>query len=242
MSDLPRFLLFVEATPETDAAPGRWRFSLEGIETDLHLEADDPEPGAGLPRLELLALVRGLEALDQPSRVTLVTSSRTLGRGLRTGLTAWRESDWQWERFGEMTPIKDADLWQRVDAALKFHQISSRTFRLDTAHAPGPPHRSSVPRRIDLRDDSDADRVDEFGSAELTSAERPLFESNDDASGATNDRTNDTVAPSRRRAAKAKADVDAADDDDSATVERGPVPAPRFSRRGGRRTRYVGAG
>ncbi len=233
MSDLPRFLLFVEGTPETDAAPGRWRFSIEGIETDLHLEADDSEPGVGLPRLELLALVRGLEALDQPSRVTLVTSSRTLGRGLRTGLTAWREADWQWERFGEMTPIKDADLWQRVDAALKFHQISSRTFRLDTAHAPAPPHRSSVPRRIDLRDDPDADRFDDLDSDELASAERILFDASDDTGI-------DAVAPTRRRAVKANDDEAVADD--RATVERGPVPAPRFSRRGGRRTRYVGAG
>ncbi len=97
----------------------------------MEAEAADEEPGTPADRLELLAIVRGLEALDQPSRVTLFTASRYVARGLRFGLESWRESDWQWERFGQMQPVKNADLWQRIDQAMRFHQVDVRTPRYD---------------------------------------------------------------------------------------------------------------
>ena len=98
------------------------------------LEAFDEEPGVQGERLELLAVIRGLEALDQPSRVTLVTSSRGVSRGLRFGLAEWRTNNWQWERFGRRVPVKNHDLWQRVDRALQFHRVECRTWRIDQAH------------------------------------------------------------------------------------------------------------
>jgi ribonuclease HI len=77
-------------------------------------------------RAALLAVVRGLEALEQPSRVTLVTTSRYVARGLQFGLSEWRETDYCWEHFGSVQPIRNADLWRRVDHAMQFHQISCR--------------------------------------------------------------------------------------------------------------------
>ena len=68
-------------------------------------------------------MVRGLEAIDRPARVTLLTGSRYVSRGIRRQLSQWREDNWQWERFGEFVPIRDHDLWQRVDHALQFHQV-----------------------------------------------------------------------------------------------------------------------
>ena len=115
-------------------ATGRWHFHLESFDGDTVLEASDEEPGVQGERLELLALIRGLEALDQPSRVTLVTSSRGVSRGLRFGLAEWRTNNWQWERFGRRVPVKNHDLWQRVDRALKFHHVECRTWRIDQAH------------------------------------------------------------------------------------------------------------
>lgn len=144
----PHFLLFSEtSTTARDVAAnvGQWRFRLESVDGSDELEAADDEPELDGARLELLAVVRGLEALDQPSRVTLVTSSQYVSRGLRFGLDAWRRNDWQWERFGEMTPVSDRDLWQRVDRALNYHQVECRTWRIDTAHAPS---RAASPRVI----------------------------------------------------------------------------------------------
>ena len=83
-------------------------------------------------RLELLAVVRGLEALDQPSRVTLVTPSKYVHRGLLYGLEEWRTNGWSWEHFGQMVPVKNRDLWQRLDRALGFHELEFQPWRLDT--------------------------------------------------------------------------------------------------------------
>ncbi|MEZ6112887.1 MAG: RNase H family protein [Pirellulaceae bacterium] len=137
----PHFLLFSESRcttrdhddPEHDA--GQWRFVLESIDGREKLEAADDEPDTQGDRLELLAVVRGLEALDQPSRVTLITQSRYVSRGIRFGLAEWRAADWQWERFGEMTPVKHDDLWRRVDQALKFHQVECRTWKFESQDA-----------------------------------------------------------------------------------------------------------
>ena len=133
----PHFLLFSEsgASPESsEEHVGQWRFRLESVDGTDKLEAAEDEPHLDGQRLELLAVVRGLEALDQPSRVTLVTSSRYVSRGLRFGLDAWRGNDWKWERYGKMTPVNDRDLWRRVDRALQYHSVECRTWRFDAAH------------------------------------------------------------------------------------------------------------
>jgi hypothetical protein len=70
--------------------------------------------------------LRGLEALEQPSRVTLMTGSRYVFRGLRYGLTEWRENNFSWEHFGSVQPIRNADLWKRIDRTLGYHQVQCR--------------------------------------------------------------------------------------------------------------------
>ena len=125
----PHFLLYSEAAAAADsqqALPGRWRFVLRNEAGETALQAADDEDGATPERLELLAIVRALESLDQPSRVTLVTASRNVRRGLTYGLPLWRESAWQWERFGQMTPVKNGDLWRRIDRALAIHALDCR--------------------------------------------------------------------------------------------------------------------
>ena len=128
----PHFLLFSEARGKD--LQGQWRFVLQAADGSATLEASDIEPEVGGERLELLAVVRGLEALDQPSHVTLFTPSRYVNRGIAYGLDEWRRDDWTWESFGEMVPVKNRDLWQRLDRALSFHQIEFRGYRFDPAH------------------------------------------------------------------------------------------------------------
>lgn len=129
----PHYLLFSESCRKS--SQGQWRFVLQSIDGTDQFEAADEEPNAQGERLELLAVVRGLEALAQPSRVTLVTPSKYVNRGLTYGLEEWRANDWQWEHYGEMVPVKNRDLWKRVDHALAFHDLECRTWRFDLPHA-----------------------------------------------------------------------------------------------------------
>ncbi len=138
----PHFVLFSESTaspdqpskPADDASRGSaryWHFHLRTADGSVKLDVCDEETGASDERLALLAVVRGLEAIPEPARVTLVTANGSIRRGLRFGLDNWRDNQWQWERFGRMTPIKNSDLWQRVDRALQFHEVDCRSAQPD---------------------------------------------------------------------------------------------------------------
>lgn len=135
-STAPHYLLFTQAydSPAPNRSGGSWKFVLEEIGTDFRIEEGDTEPTVRGERLQLLAVIRGLEAIEQPSRVTLVTPSKFVGRGIRSGLRQWKANDWQWERFGEKLPINHVKLWQRIDAALQIHQISCRIWQFDVPH------------------------------------------------------------------------------------------------------------
>jgi hypothetical protein len=105
-----------------------------------------------------------LEALDQPSRVTVVTPSRYVRQGLQRGLAEWRERDWCWERFGELVPVKHLDLWRRVDQALKFHQVECRKWRPD-------PRGGASPRAVKWRFDAPHDAGGQAAHALQTTRE-----------------------------------------------------------------------
>jgi len=139
----PHFLLFSESSRQR--SQGQWRFVLQSLDGSEQLEAADAEPNAQGERLELLAVVRGLEALGQPSRVTLVTPSKYVNRGIAYGLSEWRSNGWQWEHFGQMVPVKNRDLWQRVDRALEYHQLECRTWRFDLPHLGSDEPRETAP-------------------------------------------------------------------------------------------------
>ena len=109
----PHFFLFSQANRGNNR--DEWTFVLKAADGSATLRAADAEPDAHGERLELLAVVRGLEALDQPSRVTLVTPSRYVKGGINYGLPEWGRNGWKWEHFGEMVPVKNRDLWQRLD-------------------------------------------------------------------------------------------------------------------------------
>jgi ribonuclease HI len=143
----PHFLLYVEASGVHSGVP-RWKFVLQSVGSEDQFSAGDVEYEARTGRLELLAVVRGLEALDQPSRVTLVTRSRYVARGIRRELGHWRSSRWRWERFGQLVPIRDYDLWQRVDRALQFHDVSCVRWPFSAEPAPSAVFKSASDHQL----------------------------------------------------------------------------------------------
>lgn len=121
-NSVPHYRLFCYADAEN--RPGYWRFLFREEGGDIVLDREDLEPDIRGARLELLTLVRALESLDHPAEITLAGGSRYLREGLRFGIRQWKENDWLWECFGRMIPVRNADLWQRVDCALSFHRVS----------------------------------------------------------------------------------------------------------------------
>ena len=71
-------------------------------------------------RMELMAAISALEALKRPCRVDLHTDSQYLRNGIMTWIGKWKRNGW---RTADKKPVKNVDLWQRLDAALGQHQI-----------------------------------------------------------------------------------------------------------------------
>jgi len=139
---LPHYLLYSQSAAAEE--PGRWRFALHLPNGQQKLAVSDVEPNVAGQRLELLSVVRGLEALDQPCRVTLMTPSTYVREGIRYGLEEWAANDWRWESFGRMVPVANDDLWRRVARAMQFHRVECVIWRVDGPHSAwaGGPHRA----------------------------------------------------------------------------------------------------
>ncbi len=133
----PHYLLLTETEDNftNDGREGRWRFVLESMHDNAErVEVSERESELCGERLQLLAVVRGVEALEQPSKLTLITSSAYVGKRIRKGFDSWIENDWRWESFGVLKPVKDVDLWKRVYAAMQIHSIECRLWQFGNQH------------------------------------------------------------------------------------------------------------
>lgn len=71
-------------------------------------------------RMELMAAIQGLEALSRGCAVTLVTDSKYVKNGITEWMANWKRNGW---RTAAKKPVKNTDLWQRLDEAVKGHDI-----------------------------------------------------------------------------------------------------------------------
>ena len=84
------------------------------------------EPATTNNRMELLAAISALEALKRPMAVRLFTDSDYLRQGITTWLPAWKKRGW---RTADRKPVKNQDLWQRLEQALARHRVEWRWVR-----------------------------------------------------------------------------------------------------------------
>jgi ribonuclease HI len=71
-------------------------------------------------RMELMAAIRALESLKRPCRVRLTTDSQYVQKGITEWMVNWKRNGW---KTAAKKPVKNADLWQRLDTAISGHQI-----------------------------------------------------------------------------------------------------------------------
>ena len=72
-------------------------------------------------RMELTAAIKALEALDRPATVDLYTDSQYLRSGITEWIAKWKKNGW---RTSDRKPVKNIDLWQRLDAAAARHEVN----------------------------------------------------------------------------------------------------------------------
>ena len=101
--------------------PGGWGAILRYGEKEKDLCGGEPHTTNN--RMELLAAIMALEALKRPCRVALHTDSQYLRQGITSWISNWKRNGW---RTSDKSPVKNDDLWKRLDEARAPHQIDWR--------------------------------------------------------------------------------------------------------------------
>jgi ribonuclease HI len=82
-------------------------------------------------RMELMAAIRALEVLTRPCAVTLYTDSEYVKKGITEWLANWKRRAW---KTVDKRPVKNVDLWQRLDTAVARHDVHWRWVRGHSGH------------------------------------------------------------------------------------------------------------
>ncbi|HUL06286.1 MAG TPA: ribonuclease HI [Candidatus Acidoferrum sp.] len=110
--------IFTDGACSGNPGPGGWGVILrwDGHEKELH----GGERATTNNRMELMAAIKALESLKRAVTVRLHTDSQYVKKGITEWIHDWKRRGW---RTADKKPVKNADLWQRLDAALGEHDI-----------------------------------------------------------------------------------------------------------------------
>ena len=114
----------------TNPGPGGWAAVL--IRGAHQKELKGGEPHTTNNRMELMAAISALEALKKPCVVDLTTDSQYVRQGITGWIHGWKRNGW---RTADKKPVKNVDLWQRLDAALAQHHVSWHWVKGHAGHA-----------------------------------------------------------------------------------------------------------
>jgi ribonuclease HI len=118
MSDVTPVVIYTDGACSGNPGPGGWGAIL--TYGDKCKEISGGEEVTTNNRMELMAAIAALEALKRPSRVELHTDSSYLKNGITQWIHGWKRNGW---RTSDKKPVKNAELWQRLDEARNRHEI-----------------------------------------------------------------------------------------------------------------------
>ncbi len=110
--------LFTDGACSGNPGPGGWAAILRFGAHERELNGGEPVTTNN--RMELMGAIAGLEALKEPCTVALYTDSEYLKNGVTKWLAGWKRNGW---RTADKKPVKNQDLWERLEAALGQHKI-----------------------------------------------------------------------------------------------------------------------
>ena len=121
---MTRLLAFTDGACSGNPGPGGWGVLLqarEGSRVVKERELSGGEAATTNNRMELLAAIAALESLTRPSEITVVTDSAYVKNGVTSWLAGWKRNGW---KTAARKPVKNEDLWRRLDAAQARHDVT----------------------------------------------------------------------------------------------------------------------
>ncbi len=127
-------LAYTDGACSGNPGPGGWGVVLEarrGEEIVKTRELSGAEAETTNNRMELMAAIAALEALERPSPVALVTDSSYLRDGITKWIHGWKRNGW---KTAAKKPVKNAELWRRLEAAAARHRVDWRWVKGHAGH------------------------------------------------------------------------------------------------------------
>ena len=112
-------VIYTDGACSGNPGMGGWGVVLRWKDTEKELFGGDPLTTNN--RMELMAAIQALEALQRPTAVTLYTDSKYLLDGITKWIQGWQRNGW---KTAAKKPVKNDDLWRRLTVAMKPHEIS----------------------------------------------------------------------------------------------------------------------
>jgi ribonuclease HI len=126
----PNVLIYTDGACRGNPGPGGWGAVL--ISGGHRKELCGGDLATTNNRMELMAAIQSLEALTKPCKVELHTDSQYVKNGVTTWIHSWKARGW---KTADKSPVKNEDLWKRLDAARSRHQVDWRWVKGHAGHA-----------------------------------------------------------------------------------------------------------
>ncbi len=120
---MPDLIAFTDGACSGNPGPGGWGVLMqarEGSEVVKQRELQGGEAMTTNNRMELMAAISALEALSRPSALTIITDSAYVKNGVTEWIHNWKRRGW---KTAGGPPVKNVELWQRLDAAQARHKV-----------------------------------------------------------------------------------------------------------------------
>ncbi len=121
--------IFTDGSCRGNPGPGGWGVLLRFQGKEKTLYGGETETTNN--RMELMAAIIGLESLNEPCRVTLTTDSKYVMHGITDWIENWKKRGW---KTAAKKPVKNEDLWRRLDKARDQHEINWQWVKGHSGH------------------------------------------------------------------------------------------------------------
>ena len=121
--------VFADGACRGNPGPGGWAALLRFRGNER--EVSGGEPLTTNNRMELMAVIAALETLTRPCRAAVTTDSKYVQQGITAWIHGWKRNGW---KTADKKPVKNADLWMRLDAARSRHDVSWHWVRGHSGH------------------------------------------------------------------------------------------------------------
>ncbi|MBI1390565.1 MAG: ribonuclease HI [bacterium] len=127
-------ILYTDGACSGNPGPGGWAFILHHNATGTRKEAFGADKETTNNRMEMTAVIQGLSSLKRPVSVRIVTDSEYVMKGVTQWMANWKKNGWRRKTRSGWEPVKNVELWQKLDEQVQKHNVQFEYVRGHTGH------------------------------------------------------------------------------------------------------------